>query len=304
MITQIKDTGLSRKETIPQTSWLANPAYRLALFVLLLIGSLAVFLFGANYYKMFPTNGSRLYTGIVSAIFLIVAVLMKRSQRFTKYWQITYAFFVASTVNFVSSVFAGYVNEFLHMLGVREGTNPAIGLGKFYETILVVIPIIVLTRLSGANPGSLFLKKGNLNYKWGFGIGALVLVNYLTSVLIFFGAGYEVSQLGPVILWGAVFSFSNSMLEELWVRGLFLKKLVPLVGAAGTVAVSSLWFGALHFLNVAFLPPVVVPIMVVNTFTLGLACGILMLKTDSIWGSFLVHAAADLFLFIAILAVH
>jgi membrane protease YdiL (CAAX protease family) len=44
--------------------------------------------------------------------------------------------------------------------------------------------------------------------------------------------------------------------------------------------------------------------MVANTFTLGLACGILMLKTDSIWGAYLVHAAADLFLFIAILAIH
>jgi hypothetical protein len=30
----------------------------------------------------------------------------------------------------------------------------------------------------------------------------------------------------------------------------------------------------------------------------------LMVKTDSIWGAFGLHAAADLFLFIAMLAVH
>jgi hypothetical protein len=29
-----------------------------------------------------------------------------------------------------------------------------------------------------------------------------------------------------------------------------------------------------------------------------------MVKTDSIWGAYLIHAAADLFLFIAMLAVH
>ncbi len=70
-------------------------------------------------------------------------------------------------------------------------TNPGTGLGKLYETLLAVIPILVLTLLSGANLRSLSLAKGNLNYKWGFGIGALLVVNYLTSVLIFFGTGYE-----------------------------------------------------------------------------------------------------------------
>jgi len=39
-----------------------------------------------------------------------------------------------------------------------------------------------------------------------------------------------------------------------------------------------------------------------NTLSLGLACGYLMMKTDSIWGAVLIHAASDLFLFIAVLA--
>jgi membrane protease YdiL (CAAX protease family) len=123
-------------------------------------------------------------------------------------------------------------------------------------------------------------------------------------VLIFFGAGYELPKLGSAIIWGVVFSFSNSILEELWVRGLFLKKLTPLIGTAGAVLLTSTTFAAMHFLGVAYLPAAVVPIFVVNTFTMGLACGILMLKTDSIWGAYLIHAAADLFLFIATLAVH
>jgi membrane protease YdiL (CAAX protease family) len=179
-----------------------------------------------------------------------------------------------------------------------------LAISKLYEMLMVVIPVLVLTWLSGADLGSLFLKKGNLDRKWGLGIGALVLVNYLTSALIFFGTGYEVSKLGSAIVWGAVFSFSNSLLEELWIRGLFLKKLVPLIGAAGAVLLTSITFAALHFLGVAYMPATVVPIFVVNTFTLGLACSVLILKTDSIWGAFLIHAAADLFLFIAILAIH
>ncbi len=207
-------------------------------------------------------------------------------------------------VNLISDLFGGHQGEFVRFLGAWPVMNPWLGLGKLYETLLAVIPILVLTLLSGADLRSLYLTKGNINYKWGFGIGSLLMVNYLTSVLIFFGTGYELSKLGSVIVWGVVFAFSNSLLQELWVRGLFVKKLVPLVGVAGTVVLTSIWFGAMHFLSVAFMPFTVVPIFVINTLTMGLACGILMVKTESIWGAYLIHTAADMFLFIAILAIH
>ena len=181
-------------------------------------------------------------------------------------------------------------------------TNQGLAIGKLYDALLVVIPIIVLIKISGADLGSLFLKKGNL--KWGLGIGALVLFNFLTSALIFYGPGYSPAKLGSAIAWGAVFAFSNGFLEELWFRGLFLKRLVPLIGVAGAVLLTSVWFASIHVLAVSYLPSTVIPIFLINTFTLGLACGILMLKTDSIWGAVMVHGAADLFLFIALLATH
>jgi membrane protease YdiL (CAAX protease family) len=77
-----------------------------------------------------------------------------------------------------------------------------------------------------------------------------------------------------------------------------------LIGVIGTVLLSSVWFASIHVLAVAYLPLTVIPIFLVNAFTLGLACGYLMLKTDSIWGAVMIHAAADLFLFIATLAIH
>ena len=40
----------------------------------------------------------------------------------------------------------------------------------------------------------------------------------------------------------------------------------------------------------------------VNTLPLGLGCGYLMMKSDSIWGAVVIHAASDFFLFIAVLA--
>jgi membrane protease YdiL (CAAX protease family) len=304
MSDKISNNVSGKQEPVTETPAATSLAVRTGLFVLFLVCSLAIFLLGANYYELFPTNGDSIYAGSLSAVFLVAALLLKRSKKLAKYWPIAYAFFVASVVNLVSDLFAGYYGAFVRIFGASMGTNQGEALAKLYDTLLVVIPILLLTWLSGANLGSLFLKKGNLDWKWGLGIGTLVLFNFLTSALIFFGTGYEVSKLGSAIVWGFVFSISNSLLEELWVRGLFLKKLVPLIGAAGTVLLTSIWFASLHFLAVAYMPATVVPIFVVNTFTLGLACGILMLKTDSIWGAFLIHAAADLFLFIAILAVH
>lgn len=277
---------------------------KVILSIILLACSFAVFLLGPNYSALFPTNGNAIYAAIVSAAFLIAALLFKRTEKLAKYWPVTYAFFVASTVNIVADLFGARQGDFVRWLGFSENSNPGQGLGKLYETLLAVIPILILTLLSGANLRSLYLAKGNINYKWGFGIGALFVINYLTSVLIFFGTGYEMSKLGSVILWGMVFAFSNSLLEELWVRGIFMKKLLPLVGVVGTVALTSIWFGAMHFLSVAFMPAAVVPIFVFNALTMGIGCGIIILKTDSIWGAYLIHAAADLFLFIAMLAIH
>jgi membrane protease YdiL (CAAX protease family) len=279
-------------------------AFQIGLFILMLACSLAVFLLEPKYYQLFPTNGNLFYTGIVSAFFLAAALLLKLNTKHAKFWPIAFAFFIASVVNLITILFGSYNGAFTRFLGASGNTNQYIALSKVYETLMAVIPIFVLTWISGAGLGSLFLKKGNMNRKWGLGIGFLVLANFLTSSLIFFGNKYQLSSLGSVIICGLVFSASNSLLEELWVRGLFLKKMVPLIGATGAVTLTSIVFASLHFLAVAYLPAAIVPIFVVNTLTLGLACSILMLKTDSIWGAFLIHAAADLFLFIATLAVY
>jgi membrane protease YdiL (CAAX protease family) len=277
--------------------------YKVLMFIVLLACSMAVFLFGINYVKLFPTNGNWIYAASTTGVFLVASLLFKRSTRFEKYWPVTYAFFIASTVNLVSDLFGGYNTQFVNLFGDSTSHNRIAALAKMYETLLIVVPIIVLTLVSGANLGSIFLKVGNQNAKWGFGIGGLVLVNFVTSVLIFFGTGFELPKLGSAIGWGFVFSICNAFSEELWIRALFLKKMSPIIGVAGSILLTSTTFAVLHFNSVAFFPAIAVPVFVANTFTLGLACGILMMKTDSIWGAYLIHMAADVFLFVATLAV-
>jgi len=276
--------------------------HRTGLFVVFLVCALAIWLFGSNYYLAFPTNGSVAYAAGLTAAFLAAALLLKRSPKTARFWQIVYAFFVAAAVILVAALFSGEYATIARSLGFSPNSNQGQALQKVYEVLLASATILVLVKLSGADLGSLLLKRGDL--RWGVGIGGMVLFNLITSALIFYGTTYVPTRLGAVIGWGLVFSLCNGFMEELWLRALFLKRLVPLIGTAGAVLLTSVWFAALHTFAVAYLPISVVPIFVVNTLTLGLACGILMAKTDSIWGAVLIHAGADFFLFLAMLAVH
>jgi len=134
------------------------------------------------------------------------------------------------------------------------------------------------------------------------GFGAIVFFNFVTSAFLFFAERFtSMDTLVAAILWGLVFSFANGFMEELWLRGIFLKRFEPVLGISGSVLLTSMVFALMHG-GAVYLVPVALPFMVANTFTLGLGCGYLMMKSDSIWGATLIHAAADFFLFIAVLA--
>ena len=294
MSIQVTSTIL-RKETVEHIGW----AQRLGLFFLFLMCSVAVFVFGSNYYEIFPTNRNIYYNAVLSAVFLIVSLWLKRNERLTKYWQIPFAFFIASFVILFTLLF-DLSGSVLGWFNLTTSTSQGIAIAKLFDMVMIVVLIIVLTKLSGADLGSIYLKRGNL--KWGLSIGAIVLFNFASSAILFFATRYtSIDKLIVAILWGVVFSFANSFMEELWLRGIFLKRFEPLLGISGAVLVTSIVFSLMH-VGAVYLTPAAIPFMLANTLTLGLACGYLMMKTDSIWGSTMIHAAADFFLFIAMLA--
>lgn len=275
-------------------------ALRAGLFALFLICGLAIFIFGSGYYTVFPTNNNLMYLASLSALFLVSALLLKRIKPLEKYWQAIFAFFVACCALLFSTFMARFTDRALSALDLTTSAPQGIAIAKLYEMVMIVVPIIVLTRLSGADLGSLYLKRGN--WRWSLGIGTLVLLNFATSALLFFATRYTtVDRLGVAVLWGLVFSFANSFMEELWLRGIFLKRFEPLLGFGGTVLLTSVVFSLMH-VGAVYLTPAAIPFLLAYALTLGLACGYMMMKTDNIWGGTLIHAAADLFGFVAILA--
>jgi membrane protease YdiL (CAAX protease family) len=296
MSAQTIDTKGAKRENTLLQGW----AERLGLFMLFLAAGAAIYVFGSGYFNLFPTDNNPFYLALLSAFFLAAALLLKQGKATEKYWRAAYAFFTACAALLFSTLMASLTPKVLIALGLDIRTSAGIAVAKLYELVMIAAPILLLTRLSGAGLGVLCLERGNL--KLNFNIGLLVLFNLATSAFLFFAARYSgADTLGAAVLWGLVFSFSNSFMEELWMRGVFLRRMQALLGSGGSILLTSILFSLAH-VGAVYLNPIAIPFMLANTFTLGVACAWLTLKTGSLWGAVLIHAGADLFLFIAMLA--
>ena len=159
----------------------------------------AVFLFGSNYFRIFPTNQNLAYEGGLALTFLIAALLMKPSARWGKYWPIAYAFFIASAVWVITTLVGGLGSPALRAMNVSASTPMGAAIAKVGEAIGTVIIILVLNGLAGADLGSVFIRRGNL--KWALAVGIAVLLNFATVGLMASASKYtSFDRLGTVML--------------------------------------------------------------------------------------------------------
>ncbi len=286
--------------TVPQirpVPWRTS-LYRPGLFVLLLACGVAVFLFGCNYYSIFPTNRSPTYEGGMALAFLIAALVMKRDARWSKYWPVAYAFFIASAVWFITTLVGGVGGLAVSAANLSPATPPGVAVGKAGEAVGTIAIILVLNRLGGGTLGAIFIRRGNLRV--ALLAGGLVLVNFATAALMAMalsGTLASLDALGPLLLWGLVFSLANGFMEELWFRGIFLGKLQPLIGMGAAVVLTALLFSIMHA-GAFYMSPYAMAFFLLNLFTHGLAMGYLVFKMQNLWGAALYHAACDLWLFV------
>lgn len=295
MTTQTAPTNLTDKGTT-QTNW----RQRFYLFILLLLCEAAIFIFGSYYFDVFPTNKNLTYNLITSAVFLAVSWWFKYDKRWQRYWQIAFAFFIASIAFPFSAIFDSWIRATLNWFAVTTDTSKGQAIEKVCEMLLKTVPILVLVKLSGADFGSVFLKRGNL--KLGMGIGLLVFFFLAPASFMFATQRFtSTDTLIAAAVWGLVFAIANAFMEELWLRGIFLKHFQTMLEPNGSVWVTSIIFAWMHSFAFYFMPEAL-PFFFMNTLALGLACGYLIMKSDSIWGAVIIHAASDFFLFVAVLA--
>jgi len=266
---------------------------KISLSILFLVCLLAIFVLGSPYYSVFPTNQNPTYYAAITVLFLGVAFLLQQADGYRKYWPAAYAFFIASFALWFLST---------GILDIpRSGTNPVqfIALDKVSQFIHVVLPIVVLTLLARQDLKSIFLSKGNLRRGLTFGLVSFV-VFALISFVILRESGEFLEKIKSSLLWLLLFVFANALMEELWFRGIFLKRLEPFIGVNLSVIVTSIAFGASH-VSATYAFPGGGIVFGAVVFALGVIGAYSMYKTDSVIGAVLFHAGYDLLVLIPIL---
>jgi len=239
-----------------------------------------------------PRDIQAIYMIGLPIVFLLSSVLLRRNRNLAKYFPVSFAFFVASAA-YAHYLLLGVL--FSIPIGSIPSTINSIVLHKLLSTLLVVVPIVLLTKVSGNDMASIYLKKGKLR------LGLLV---GLTTFLVFLATSVESSKMlfkgAPslsfqnVVSWAPwilAFVLANGLREELWFRGLFLKKYESLLGADAANLVQALVFPMAH-LGAGYTASL--PIFLAIVFFLGLAFGAVTQKTDSLLGAILFHAGTDI----------
>ncbi len=259
-----------------------RPKYRPVLFIIFFALGFSIFAV-PNYITGPPRNAYEVAVAIVLALFLLAVWKTRRLARFAP---IIFSFVVAAVA---------YSSTYLiaHPYSL-ESTVEGIAYQKVIDTVAVVVPIIILTLVSGAKLDSIMFKRGRL--KLGLIVGVATFVFFLltsvqVSTLLFYGTDLTTSRIIGWAPWILLFVIPNGIREELLFRGLFLRKYQTFVGVGTSNFLQALIFSSAH-LGSTYTPALM--IFLVITFLLGLGFGELMKRTDSLIGSVLFHAGADI----------
>ena len=229
-------------------------------------------------------------------------MLVKRRRGLEGYWEVFFAFFVFTTVivirNFVIS--PGFDSQYGSSVSGQI-------LIQLVDTLSVIAPITALTKLSGQSLSSIYLKRGNL--KLGIILGLAIFFAFYVATLggyqLIFGNSRGGLTLAKLLsLTPALLSLVllNGPREELWFRGLFLKKYEPLLGRRMSNLLQAPIFALAHYNHeYAQFGFVFLVSFVSVTFLLGFGLGYLMQKTDGLLGPTLAHAGVDVGIYLAII---
>ena len=239
---------------------------------------------------------------IVAGIFLAASITSRRSLRWQRFHDVFFAYFVFSMVITLRSLGIGLVSL---------GYDPSLILGQaliaIVDFLATVVTVVVLVKVSGRRLSSVYLQKGNLRLGLKVGIPALLILLFCIV------AAFQVLYAGPHgISFSKVLSFLplilfavalNAPKEELWYRGLTIGRYQPLLGLRLSNLLQTTIFTTGHVEPqwIQFGVPFLI-IFLVFVFVGGMGFGLIVQRTNSLIGSSLAHAGADIGVFLLLLS--
>jgi uncharacterized protein len=234
------------------------------------------------------------YTLVLAALFLAITFFLRSQKSIRSYWQVFFAFFTASLALLLDL-----------LINLPSNTMTGLGLDMLVSTLIIAGTIILLTIVSGNSLSEIYLKKGNV--KLGLIIGLAGFFFFaLTSIpaaeYLFQGQNLSLQRVVAWLPWIIPIVLLNGLREELLYRGLFLKKFQLKLGPKTSNLLQAIIFSLSHSVAGVGLNAYTPYIwgLVIFTFSLGLAWGYIMQRTNSMLGSVLFHAGTDIPVFIGI----
>jgi hypothetical protein len=269
-------------------------AERAAWFAAFLACGLWTFLALSYYRPLAPKDSDLVVRAVTALVFLGIASAARRSTRFAAYWRLPLAFAIATAAQALDYHLDPNA-WLLPALGISSPDSPAgWAVDKLQSSLLIILPIILLTLLSGDRLGAIYIQRGRLKLGLAIGLGTFIAAALLAipwANWLFAGRNLSLGRVLPWAPWVVIFVLANAAAEELLFRGLFLRKLAPLLGAFGANLAIAIPFVLMHASASYFTQPL---IFLAFLFLLALGWGATMQRTDSWWGSVLFHAGMDI----------
>lgn len=275
-------------------------ASRSGWFLLFLALGVLVFVVFSHYYPLFKGRTDILGRLLLALVLLTAALAARRSERFRAYWLIPFAFFTALTAISID-YYLGLSRWLIPALGLEAMSPAGLAVDKVESSLLGILIVLGLNRLAGQSLGSLYIRRGLLRLGLFVGLGAVAIM--LLSLIPVAELSFQAKDLTwarilPWMPWILIMVLANASNEELLFRGLLIGRMEPFLGKFAVNLVTTIPFVWAHaftdystdtsiFLALQLLP-------------LSLLWCWLMQKTNSIWGSILFHAAADIPVFVGI----
>ena len=185
----------------------------------------------------------------------------------------------------------------LNKFGITINTPEGLAFTKLFESVIIIGIIILMFKIAKYKLEFIYLCKGKLL------IGLIIGVTTFTGMILL-GPPTPVEINIPqfylkYLPWLLIFVFANATMEELLFRGIFLKTLKPIIGAASAIIISSIVFSLAH-MQVSYQSSSEMISFVLMVLILALLWAFIMYKTKSMIASVFFHAGADMVIMISI----
>jgi membrane protease YdiL (CAAX protease family) len=230
-----------------------------------------------------------------AVLFSLITILLYRSQRFNAYWRPYFSYDIAAIA---LSLMWSFDTLPLNGLGLDPKSPAGMAMEKATDVLILLFAAFVLCRIFGISLGSFYLQRGNLKVALIFGIlGFAVMASF--GIFQARSLGISIQKIRTWTPWLLMFCLANGFVEELIARGLFLKSFEPFLGRWLSNLVTAVVFSIAH-VGVTYSTDLLQFLVVL--FVFALLAGLLMQKSDALWGSALFHAGADILIMIGIFA--